>query len=73
MIDMTERKMILAFGEASVEHAKDGIMMGLDPVYVSEVLILCAYRLLQDHKGSAFAVAIIERALGRFRLDAADG
>lgn len=70
MRGMTERQMLKAFGETTVEHATDGIMAGIDPVYVAEVLIIAAWRLLQDHKGNAFALAIIERALVSFKREA---
>ena len=70
---MNEKQMLSAFGEATVEHTKDGIMMGLHPIYVSDVLILAAFRLMQDHKGSAFAISCLERALACFKRDHPDG
>ncbi len=70
---MTEEQMVSAFGEATVEHIKDGIMMGLEPVYIGEVMILGGFRLVQDYKGSAFAIASLERALECLRKEAAGG
>lgn len=70
---MNEKQMLQAFGEVTVEHAKDGLDMGLNPVGVSDVLVLAAFRLMQDYRGSVFAVACLQRALTSLKQEAGLG
>jgi hypothetical protein len=70
---MTEDQMLSAFGEATVEHTKDGIMMGLHPVHVANLLTIAAIRLMQDFDGNACAIHGLERALDCLKKETGHG
>jgi hypothetical protein len=63
---MTEQQMIEAFAETTVEHTKDGIMMGLHPVHVANVLMLASIRLAQELHSKAEIVAGLRLAAEKF-------
>lgn len=69
---MREQQMISAFAEATVENTKDGIMMGLHPGHIANILTLAAFRLIEDFAGRDAALEGMALALQSLR-DKANG